>query len=158
MPDTKEAFIWITSILRNKNIPFQVTGGLAARIYGSPRELADIDFEIPNDRFPEILPEIKDYLVFGPTQYKDESFDIFLATLRYKEQEIDLTGSNGEKSFNQEKREWKEENIDLSKAVSKEVFGISVPVVPAKDLLDYKKWISRDVDRVDVEALSKLGY
>lgn len=154
MPDTKEAFIWITSILRNKNIPFQVTGGLAARIYGSPRELADIDFEIPNDRFPEI----KDYLVFGPTQYKDESFDIFLATLRYKEQEIDLTGSNGEKSFNQEKREWKEENIDLSKAVPKEVFGISVPVVPAKDLLDYKKWISRDVDRVDVEALSKLGY
>ena len=44
MKDTESSFRWIINILQNNNIPFQIEGGFASRLYGSNRELADIIF------------------------------------------------------------------------------------------------------------------
>ncbi|HLC94380.1 MAG TPA: hypothetical protein VJH96_02335 [Patescibacteria group bacterium] len=41
--DTKKAFRWIVGILQTYKIPFQITGGFAARFYGANRPLYDID-------------------------------------------------------------------------------------------------------------------
>lgn len=35
MKDTKTALIWITGILKKHQIPFQISGGLAAIAYGA---------------------------------------------------------------------------------------------------------------------------
>ena len=49
MKNIKAALIWITNILKKHQIPFQISGGLAAIAYGASRSLADIDIDIPDN-------------------------------------------------------------------------------------------------------------
>jgi predicted nucleotidyltransferase len=156
MKNTSEAFKWIVKILCNHSVPFQITGGLAARIYGSPRELTDIDIDIPDERFWEILPEVKEYIIFGPERYKDEQWDILLLTLKYHEQNIDLSGADSIKLFDFHAKTWFVPPHDFSKYETKEIFGFSVPVITKEDLIFYKSKIFRECDQIDLEAM-KIG-
>ena len=150
---TEEAFQWIVSLLKEKNIPFDVYGGLDARVYGSQRRLADIDIEIPENRFKD-LKEIKPYLVFGPTIYKDKHWKVKLATLKYKGQVIDLAGAYHAKIFDHKKKEWVILPAYFSRSVNKKVLGITVPVVTKKDLIDYKTKLGRGVDKKDIKQIA----
>jgi hypothetical protein len=85
--DTKKAFEWIVNILRKTNSKFQISGGLAARIYGSTRELADIDIDVLENKLPEIQKKTKEYITYGPKIYKDDEFNLVLMSLNYKGQE-----------------------------------------------------------------------
>lgn len=155
MRKTKEAFIWIISILRKHKIPFHITGGFAANIYGSTRALADIDIEISNENIHAIQSEVKQYIIYGPQRYKDDEFDLLLMTLKYKNQEIDICGICDQKLFDKQLKKWTEEKIDISKSTKKKVYNFIVPVIPIEDLIRYKKKIARDVDVADVNFLSK---
>jgi len=152
---TKEAFTWIIGILRQHRIPFHISGGFAANIYGSKRPLADIDIEVPDNKISIIKDDVKGFIIYGPKRYKDERFDLLLMTLRYKGQEIDICGIDSQKLFNKKTGKWEKESIDLSKATRKKAYGHLVPIIPLKNLIRYKKKIARDVDRKDVNALSK---
>jgi hypothetical protein len=155
MRKTKEAFIWIISILRKHKIPFHITGGFAANIYGSTRPLADIDIEVSNENVYKIQQEVLPYIIYGPQRYKDNEFDLLLMTLKYKNQEIDICGICDQKLFDKQLKKWTEEKIDLSKSTKKKVYNFFVSVMPLKDLILYKKKIARDVDVADVNFLSK---
>ena len=37
--NTEEAFKWVVNILMQNKIPFQISGGFSARLYGSGREI-----------------------------------------------------------------------------------------------------------------------
>lgn len=152
---TKEAFLWIIKILRKNKIPYQISGGLAARSYGSKRPLADIDIEIHDKDFKKILPYLKNYALNGPINYKDSEFDIYGLFLEYKEQKIDICGADTQKLFNKKKKKWETEKINLSKAVTKRSYGLFVKFIPLKSLIDYKKRISRKVDIEDLKQLAK---
>jgi hypothetical protein len=151
--DTKSAFLWIVGILQNHKIPFQIEGGFAARLYGSLRELADIDIGIPEDKFDELLPEVREYITFGPTQHVNEVWDIKLMTLQYKGQDIDLFGAYKQKFFDKKKHEWVSVSSDFSLAQMMDAYGIQVPVISKEKLIAYKESISREVDKVDIENL-----
>ncbi|MEX2029256.1 MAG: hypothetical protein WD963_02120 [Candidatus Paceibacterota bacterium] len=69
MKNTEAALKWIVSILEKHNIVYRISGGFAARVYGSQRELADIDVGMQENHFSEILSEIKGYIVSGPENY-----------------------------------------------------------------------------------------
>jgi hypothetical protein len=155
MRKTKEAFIWIVNLLRKHHIPFQISGGFAAKIYGSNRPLADIDIDIPDKKIFEIKDEVKKEIIYGPKRYQDHEFDLILMTLKYKGQEIDLCGADSQKLFNKKTEKWEAERNDLSKATKKKAYNLIVPFTPLKDLIRYKKKISRDVDIQDVKALSR---
>jgi hypothetical protein len=64
MRQTKEALHWIVGILRKHKIPFQITGGFAANIYGSTRLLADIDIDLPDKDIFDILPKVQKYVIY----------------------------------------------------------------------------------------------
>ncbi len=151
--NTEEALRWIVGLLNTHSIPFQISGGFAARLYGSSRELADIDIGIPDDRFEELYPEVKEYITFGPVRYLDEEWDLKLMTLKYKNQEIDIAGEDDIKIFDKANNVWVSARRDLSISEQIEVFGLTVPVIPKADLVAYKKKLMREVDQADLRAL-----
>ena len=154
MSSTEDSFAWIVNILHKHKIQFQISGGLAAKMYGATRPIADIDIEMSDDGFEKILLEVKEFVIFGPERYIDETFNVKLLTLEYKGQEIDLSGENGEKIFDKNSGKWVDNEIDFSTAVNMEVFGIEVPVISKEALIKYKSLIQRDVDWSDIKEIS----
>lgn len=151
--NTEVAFRWIVNILNKLNVPFQIAGGLAANLYGANRQLEDIDIDIPDEFFLLIKEEAKDFITYGPTQFKDDTWDIMLMTLNYEGQLIDFSGALNTKIFNKSKQEWQTCHVDFAKAEIKKCFGLNIPVIPKDELLYYKKIIARPVDLIDIEQI-----
>ena len=153
--NTKRAFLWIIKLLKKHNIPFQLSGGFAARLYGSKRRLADIDIGIPDKDFKKIIPDIRNHISYGPKHYKDKEWDLNLITLKYMGQKIDIAGRTKIKIFDKIKRKWVPAHRDLTKSEKKMVYGLEVTVIPKKALIAYKKKIMREVDIKDIKALNE---
>jgi predicted nucleic-acid-binding Zn-ribbon protein len=153
--DTETALKWIVSILQKHNIPFQIGGGFAARMYGVERELADIDIAIPTDRLDELLLEVKDYITHDLRHYLDEKWDCIGMTINYGGQEIDFVGAQGKKIFDEINKKWIILENDFSNNEYKEIYGLTIPLMPKEKLITYKSILKRDVDLLDLEGLKK---
>lgn len=154
-PETKIAFQWVVNILRKHQISFQITGGLAAIAYGATRALDDIDIDIPESAFPLIQEEVSSYTIFGPASFKSDRWDLYLQTLNYKSQTIDLGGAYKTKIFNQLINEWQPIPANFDKAEIKKLFDIEVPVIDRTELIDYKTALNREVDQIDIQQITK---
>jgi hypothetical protein len=137
------ALEWILSILKKNNIDYQITGGLAANLYGSSRELYDIDIEVYDADVYKVYEECKDYVIYGPNRYVDEHFDLLLMTLKYRDQLIDVCGID-----NMSIRGLRQ-MVDLRSAV--DIGGYRA--VGLGDLIAYKKLLGREVDLIDIGFL-----
>lgn len=157
MKDTKTALIWITDILKKHQIPFQISGGLAAIVYGATRPLADIDIDIPDNKFDQIIEEIKPYIIYGPEHCKGDNWDLLLMTLNYQGQEIDISGADTTHIFDTQLKIWVVLTEDLPNAPTRNVMGLQLPVIPCQDLINYKKILSRDVDLIDIQQIKKAN-
>lgn len=153
MSNTKEALVWITGILKQHQIPFQISGGLAAIAYGASRPLADIDIDIPDSKFDLLIDEVKPYITYGPERFKSDKWDLMLMTLNYRDQEIDLSGADSTYIFNEQMQQWIKLDEDFSKVNLKTIFDLSLPVIPIKNLINYKKILSREVDLIDLKQI-----
>lgn len=147
------AFRWLVGVLETQGIPFAITGGLAARSYGSPRELYDIDLDVPDDCLPRLAAAVAPQIVFGPHRFQDAEFDLLLLTLRYAGQDIDRCGADSGKIRDRQTDAWVECPSALAGAEPREVLGIIVPVINKASLIAYKKCLARDTDLLDVAAL-----
>ena len=156
MINTEKAFHWVINLLEENHIPFRISGGFAARIHGAKRELADIDLDVRETDIDKIHPLIKDKLIFGPEQYKDESWDLYLATLDFNGQLIDLSGATKAKIFDLNTNQWVPFRVDFNDIVAFDVFGKKVPVIKANDLINYKNMLKREVDISDINELKRL--
>ena len=154
MRKSAEALRWIGKILKKSNVPFEISGGLAAKVYGSTRTLADIDIEIPKKKFNVVARQVGPYIIFGPKRYRDKHWDVFLMTLDYGGQKIDISELKA-KIFDHSKKRWVVVRANPAKAVSKKVFNTREPIEPKASLIKYKKELSRRVDKIDVRALLK---
>lgn len=158
MKKTKAAFHWITEILEKNKVPYQIAGGLAARAYGSTRPLNDIDIDIPENSFSDIIPEIKPYIISGPEWVKDNVWDIYNVSLVYQEQEIDISGAFEVKIRDERTGVWHAFPTDFSKTKQKLIFGKLVPVIDPEILVKYKTILAvngHEHQKGDVEAIKK---
>ena len=134
---------WIVGVLNRFGMGYQITGGLAANLYGSKREIYDIDLEVSDYDVYRLGEICREYIIYGPNRYVDEHFDLLLMTLKYRDQLIDVCGID-----NMSIRGLSQE-IDLGSAV--EVDGYRV--VSLEDLVSYKKLLCRDVDLIDIRNI-----
>jgi hypothetical protein len=151
---TTEALRWIIEIFNRHNVPYRIGGGFAAKMYGSPRPLNDIDFGILEKYFSIILPDISEYITHGPKRYKDAKWDCELITLDYHGQEIDISGTETIKMSNKEKTKWISLD-ETSETVDMNVEGIDIKVMNPEALVEYKKELDGEHQLVDIEAVEK---
>lgn len=151
--NTEAAFKWIVALLNKHNIHFQISGGLAARLYGSKRELADIDIVMEEGKFGDLYPDVKEFVTFGPAHYRGDSWDLKLLTLVYEGQEIDIGGAESMQIFDSIQNVWVELPKDITNSKDIEVYGLTVPVISKENLIAYKKKLMREVDIADLKAL-----
>ena len=154
--ETNEAILWITRLLERLDIPFQITGGLAAIAYGSRRKLYDIDLDIPDAYFGKLQTEIQKHLVFGPKWFEDENMSLFLMTAKFSSQLIDIGGGSGFNMFNQQTSRWEACPTDFSIVEWRLVGGLRLPIMPLKNLIFYKKTLGREVDHLDLEQITGI--
>jgi len=149
-----DALKWITHILEKYNIQYQISGGLAAHLYGAQRSINDIDIDMPEEAFDVIYDDIKEFIIFGPDHYKDNRWDLKLVTLNYHGQEIDIGGATTTKIYNDTTKQWINVPVDLSKTRIFYIHGIKVPVHDPSDLIEYKKLLKGSHQKSDIEAIS----
>ncbi len=154
MKPTETALRWIINLLENKNIQYRITGGLAAQVYGSNRPLADIDIEVDFGDVELLNSDISPFIIFGPSIYKDENWDLNLVTLNYEGQEIDLADFKAS-IFNRHTKQWESLNSNLSEYIESEIYGRKYKFEPIESLLEYKDKLGREVDLEDIRQIKK---
>ena len=153
MRNTKAALLWVIDTLQRKRTPYRVSGGFAARLYGSKRLLADIDIELPNGSIKKLVPGIKEYIVHGPSLYKDKEWDCLFVELKYKGQEIGL--AEIKRIFDKRKQKWVPFRAKFATTARIKVYGKFINVISREELIAYKSKIRRSVDLQDIEFLKK---
>lgn len=151
----KNALVWIKSILESEKIPYQIVGGLAVKTYGGSRPVADIDLYVPKSEAHAILPFIEPYISRPLSHYIEEYWDLEYCQLIYQDQKIEIGLSPGTKICSKSEQAWKDLKIDYQCSVNKDFLGVSLPVMPIPDLIEYKTILGREVDLVDVKDLTK---
>ncbi|KND50401.1 MAG: MazG protein domain [Parcubacteria bacterium C7867-007] len=149
----KESLEWIISILERHNIPFQISGGLAAKIYGSMRPLNDIDIDIPGDRIVDILDDVKEYITYGPIQHKDEKWDVYLVALERNGQEFDISAADNAKVHDDQTQTWIPIPTNPEQGNWVEYSGMRLPVMPKDELISYKSYLNGDHQVEDIAAV-----
>ena len=153
--NTALALQWIVNIFHKYQIPFQITGGLAAKAYGSTRPLNDIDIDVPEEHITEMFSDVQDYRIFGPKRYRDERWDTMLLTLKYKNQLIDIGGAYATKICDVNSGRWIPVQCNFSTAIEHSLFDIRVPVVCPTDLILYKRLLKGKHQKQDIAAIEK---
>lgn len=149
---TITALKWIIEILSKKNIPYQISGGFAAKMYGSNRSLNDIDIDIPESTLNLILEEVTPYITYPLQQYKDGKWDMQLMTLNYNGQEIDIGGGENAKISNKERTAWLKLPVDFSNTTNITIEGIQVSFISPEKLIEYKKHLDGEHQKEDIDA------
>ena len=162
MRSTHAALKWIVTLLEERDIPYEIDGGFAAKLYGTERDLADIDINVYEKDFNILIPLVKDYLVYGPENYKDNQWEILLMTVEYAGQKIDIGALETIKYFDSEDNVWVDFPSDLSKCRAMTYEGMVLPVINEVEFMIYKKKLGRGVDIKDVygmeDALLGIDY
>lgn len=143
----------IVSVLRKRNVPFHITGGLAASVYGSPRRWNDIDILIRPAALQRILPDIKKCLVFGPARYRDRHFDSFMAALKMYGTKIDI--GMWCRIRNHRTGKWYLTPGPTAFSYQR-IFGLRVKVEAKWKLMRVKQILGRKKDLADCAAMQEI--
>ena len=151
----KEALKWIVKILKKENIRFNILGGLAAYAYGSKRILFDIDLSMSYKDMKKLTKITKKYVVEEP--WKGTSSTSLwkggYMELNYKGIAIEIGETENTKFLNKNTKKWEKFPDGLKNSINKKVLGLILPIMPKKDLINYKSKLKRDVDLIDLKNL-----
>lgn len=156
----QNALDWIITLLKHKQIPFHITGGFAAHLYGATRPINDIDIDMPTACLDSLAPELREFMEFAPQRHKDTTWDLYVATVNYQGQLIDLTGDTDAYVCNKNTGAWNPLEMNFNEVNWIEAFGHQLPVQNTRDLISYKLKIAYDEFKHlgDVEAIRRCVH
>ena len=147
---------WIVDILNRNNAQYKIGGGFAAKIYGSPREVNDIDISLSGKYFDTIVSDVKEYITAGPKHYLNEKWDCNTLSVNYNGQDIDMTDIDTLKMNNLDKTEWIDvKNIRLFDGIMTDIDGIKVSIMDPRDLIRYKNELGGEHQLIDIQYIQK---
>lgn len=149
----RRALRWVVGIFKKRNIPFQITGGLAASCYGSPRSAKDIDILIRRSSLPALLPDMRKYLTFGPARYRDRHFDVFMMTLNIFGTSVDI--GMGCRIRNSGTGKWSWTPGLTQPTAWRRLWGLRIPLEPKAKLIRIKRVLGRKKDLEDIAAMRR---
>jgi hypothetical protein len=149
------ALRWLTEILNRHHVEYQIAGGFAAKVYGSPRELNDIDIDIREKDFQTIMPDIAPYVTVGPTRFNDGKFDCDFVALDYKGQHIDISGTDTLRMSNKERTKWISYPNFVFDTLDVPVEGLNLKIIHPRKLIQYKKELDGEHQTIDIQAAEK---
>ena len=151
----EQALSLLADTLKENGIEFQVAGGLAAIAYGASRPLEDIDLEIYKQDVEKVRELFKEYIVEdwnNELEGPDDQFDVWMMKLEIYGAPVDISQIE-ECRIKSKAGEWvtQQEVMDYE---LKRVEGIELPVVRKQLLIEYKKFLAREVDLEDIRQIS----
>lgn len=157
MPDITNTLDWIIPLLKKRKIPFQITGGFAAHLYGATRSVNDIDIDLPTSHLDELLPELKPYITCPAQRHTDSTWNLYVCTLDYNGQLIDLTGASDAFIKNKDTGCWDALEMNFNSVVWVNAHDHTLPIQNPVDLIAYKRKIKYDEEKhlEDVAAITR---
>jgi len=144
---------WIVSLLRDGNIPFLICGGLAARGYGSQRDLHDIDLFVSGEHFSSVVQAGQQFISKAAAHRQEEGWDLTYVQFKYEGVKVEVGNADGAQIFDAGNETWVALNIDFSRYETMHLLGLELPLMLKADLTVYKSALSRPVDIEDVRAM-----
>lgn len=154
----EKALKWIIPILQKHDIRYEISGGFAAHIYGADRHINDIDIDVDlsEDKLKKILPDIKNYITYGPATYKDAKWDLELKILLdYEGQLIDIASANNVKIYDKKTKKWRDFSSKFNTSQIKKIGDITTQLIDPNDLITYKKLLDGAHQKIDIMAVEK---
>ncbi len=144
---------WIVGLLRESNIPFLICGGLAAKGYGSKRELNDIDLFVPGEYFSSVVQAGQAFVSKTAAHRQEEGWDLTYVQFKYEGIKVEVGSANGPRIFDAGRETWVPLDIDFSRHAMVRLLGLELPLMLKEDLIQYKSALSRPVDVDDIRAI-----
>ena len=118
----------VINILKKKNVPFCVIGGLAVNAYAEPVVSLDLDIVV-------IINRLEDLLSYLRNKYKIKKYPNSInITSPFSDLRIQIQTDPKYQDF-------------IRRAIKKEVLGYRLPVAAIEDLLQGKIWAAQDKTR-----------
>lgn len=154
---TLNALKWIVNILNKHQIPYRIGGGFAAHMYGATRQINDIDITFPGKYFSVIIPEIYEYITYDLKNHIDKKWDCNGLTVKYDDQEIDMTDIDTLRMSNKEETKWLQTKDNFRKYpnIILNIEDMEVSIIDPRDLIAYKKHLNGEHQLVDIKAVEE---
>ncbi|MBF8221870.1 nucleotidyltransferase family protein [Halomonas sp. 328] len=149
----REATQWIVSLLKKRQIPFLVCGGLAARGYGATRALNDIDLFVPGEHFDAVVEAGQAFISKPARHYREAGWDLTYVQFKHSGIKIEVGSAHDPRIFDTHRQEWVALEIDFSRYRTVRLLGMELPLMLDEDLIRYKSALSRPVDLEDIRAI-----
>lgn len=144
---------WIAGLLRDRSIPFLICGGLAAKGYGSERDLNDIDLFVPGEHFSSVVQAGQEFVSKAAAHRQEEGWDLTYVQFKYEGVKVEVGNADGPQIFDTGTETWVPLNIDFSRYATVHLLGLELPLMLKDDLIRYKSALSRPVDIEDIRAI-----
>ncbi|ASK21810.1 hypothetical protein CEK60_04580 [Halomonas sp. N3-2A] len=130
-----------------------ICGGLAAKGYGSERDLNDIDLFVPGEHFASVVQAGQEFISKAAAHRQEEGWDLTYVQFKYEGIKVEVGNADGSQIFDASQETWVPLNIDFSRYLTVHLLGLELPLMLKDDLVWYKSTLARPVDIEDICAI-----